>query len=100
MAAGAPGVSSRPVVNPVEVGCRSDSGHVTTHPHPMMGCPVLAIPCRQPLVIVNNVQVLFELKKKVHKSMQENDLKIDIFRYWFMFSDIDCAFKNCYGRIK
>lgn len=25
--------------------------------------------------------------------MQENDLKIDIFRYWFMFSDIDCAFR-------
>lgn len=32
--------------------------------------------------------------------MQENDLKIDIFRFWFIFNDIDCAFKNCYGRIK
>lgn len=72
MAAGAPGVSSRPVINPVEVGCRSDSGHVTTHPHPMVGCPVLAIPCRQALVIVNNVQVLSELKKK---SSQEHARK-------------------------
>lgn len=93
MAAGAPGVSSRPVVNPVEVGYRSDSGHVITHPPPMVDCRVLAILCRQPHVIVNNVQVISELKKKVHKSMPKHDLKIDIFRFWFIVIDIECVFK-------
>lgn len=57
-----PGVSSRPVVNPVEVGYRSDSGHVITHPPPMVDYRVSAILCRQPHVIVNNVKVISELK--------------------------------------
>lgn len=57
MVVGVLGVSSRPVVNPVEVGYRSDSGHVITHPPPMVDCRVMETPCRQHLVTTKFVHV-------------------------------------------
>lgn len=36
----------------------------------------------------------FWIEKKVHKSMPKHDLRIDIFRFWFILIDIECVFKN------
>lgn len=44
MAVGVPGVSLRPVANPVGLGCMSDSGHVTNPPHLVVDCLVMEIP--------------------------------------------------------
>lgn len=51
MVPGVPGGRSMTVINPVGVEYRSETGLVTIPLH------LMVIPCRQPPVILNNVQV-------------------------------------------